>query len=37
MAVNPNFLSRLFNNSELDSACDELYAIYSNILEEATF
>lgn len=37
MAVNPNFLSRLFNNSELDSACDELYAIYSDILEEATF
>lgn len=36
MSINPKRLSRLFNNSELDRACDEMYKLYSEILEEAT-
>ena len=36
MAINPKHLSRLFNNSELDKACDEMRDIYEEILEEAT-
>lgn len=36
MAINPKHLSRLFNNSELDKACDEMRNIYEEILEEAT-
>lgn len=36
MSINPKRLSRLFNNVELDRACDEMYKLYSDILEEAT-
>ncbi|TNF36182.1 MAG: c-type cytochrome [Gammaproteobacteria bacterium] len=36
MSINPKRLSRLFNNNELDQACDEMYKLYSSILEEAT-
>ena len=36
MSINPKRLSRLFNNAELDRACDEMYKLYTEILEEAT-
>ena len=35
-ALNPKFMSRLFNNSELDEACDQMYDTYVTIMEEAT-
>ena len=34
--INPKRLSRLFNNQELDEACDEMYQVYSTLLEDAT-
>jgi len=34
--INPKRLSRLFNNQELDQACDEMYEVYSTLLEDAT-
>lgn len=36
MAINPRRLSALYNNSELNRACDEMHRIYREILEEAT-
>lgn len=36
MSINPKRLSRLFNNAELDKACDDMHKLYSEILEEAT-
>lgn len=36
MTINPKRLSALYNNSELNRACDEMYRIYREILEEAT-
>ncbi|WP_126456543.1 c-type cytochrome [Sulfuriflexus mobilis] len=36
MSINPRHMSALYNNTELDKACDEMTAIYKNILEEAT-
>lgn len=36
MSINPKRLSHLFNNAELDRACDEMYQLYAEILEEAT-
>ena len=36
MSINPRHMSALYNNAELDKACDEMTAIYENILEEAT-
>ncbi len=36
MTINPKYLSRLFNNAELDEACERMYDIYAGILEEAT-
>jgi cytochrome c oxidase cbb3-type subunit 3 len=36
MTVNPLYLSRLFNNDDLDEACKQMHAIYSEILEDAT-
>ncbi|MDT8404294.1 c-type cytochrome [Sulfuriflexus sp.] len=36
MSINPQHMSALYNNAELDKACDEMTAIYENILEEAT-
>lgn len=37
MAINPKYLSRLYNNQELDEACSQMTEVYRNILEEATF
>jgi cytochrome c oxidase cbb3-type subunit 3 len=36
MSINPRHMSVLYNNRELDKACDEMTAIYESILEEAT-
>lgn len=36
MSINPKRLSHLFNNNELDQACDEMYKLYQSILDEAT-
>jgi cytochrome c oxidase cbb3-type subunit 3 len=34
--INPLYLSRLFNNSELDEFCKEMHGVYRAILEDAT-
>jgi len=34
--INPLYLSRLFNNNELDEYCRQMYDVYSAILEDAT-
>lgn len=36
MTINPKRLSYLFNNRELDAACDEMTELYESILEEST-
>ncbi len=36
MAINPKYLSRLYNNADLDKPCEEMYQTYRNILDEAT-
>jgi cytochrome c oxidase cbb3-type subunit 3 len=36
MTINPKHLSRLFNNDELNEACDKMHEIYSSIMEDAT-
>jgi len=36
MSINPKNLSHLFNNSELDKACQRMHDLYNEILEEAT-
>lgn len=36
MTINPRHLSWLFNNNDLDDACNEMYDVYTSILEEAT-
>lgn len=36
MSINPKRLSYLFNNRELDDACEEMTRMYEAILEEAT-
>ena len=36
MAMNPKFMSRIYNNRELDEACDQMHDTYTEILEEAT-
>lgn len=36
MSINPKRLSQLFNNDELDKACEEMHDTYSRILREAT-
>jgi len=36
MASNPRYLSAMYNNDELDKFCDEMHAVYTNIIEEAT-
>lgn len=36
MSVNPKRLSRLFNNVQLDQACDEMTELYITIMEEAS-
>lgn len=34
--INPKRLGRLFNNQELDEACDQMYEVYTTLLEDAT-
>jgi len=34
--INPRRLSKLFNNDELDESCDEMYEVYTTLLEDAT-
>ena len=34
--INPLYLSRLFNNNELDVFCKEMHGVYTAILEDAT-
>ncbi len=36
MSINPKNLSHLFNNSELDKACQKMHDLYTEIIEEAT-
>lgn len=36
MSINPKYLSRLFNNAELDKPCEEMYQVYMGIMEEAS-
>jgi cytochrome c oxidase cbb3-type subunit 3 len=36
MSINPKYLSRLFNNAELDKPCEEMHQVYLGIMEEAT-
>ena len=36
MSINPKRLSRLFNNRNLDEACEQMHQVYLDILEEAT-
>jgi cytochrome c oxidase cbb3-type subunit 3 len=36
MAINPLKTSNIFNNSELNDACKEMYDIYTELLEEAS-
>lgn len=35
-SINPKSLSQLFNNSELDKACEQMHDLYTDIMEEAT-
>jgi len=36
MSINPKNLSRLFNNNELEKACQQMHNLYAEIIEEAT-
>jgi cytochrome c oxidase cbb3-type subunit 3 len=36
MAINPRYMSRMYNNAELDESCAQMYDIYVSIMEEAT-
>jgi cytochrome c oxidase cbb3-type subunit III len=36
MAVNPRYMSRVYNNAELDESCARMHDIYIAIMEEAT-
>ncbi len=36
MAINPRYLSRVYNNAELDQSCTEMVNIYTEIMEEAS-
>lgn len=35
MTVNPKRMSPIFNNTQLDGLCDEMYKLYNNLLDEA--
>lgn len=37
MSTNPLYMSRLFNNQELEKLCQEMYQVYAEIVEESTF
>jgi cytochrome c oxidase cbb3-type subunit 3 len=34
--INPLYLSRLFNNGELDEYCREMHDVYQSLIEDAT-
>lgn len=36
MSINPKYLSRLYNNADLDQPCNEITQTYQDILDEAT-
>ena len=36
MAINPRYLSHVYNNTELDQSCSEMFNIYAEIMEEAS-
>lgn len=36
MAINPRYLSRVYNNAELDQSCTEMFNTYAEIMEEAS-
>ena len=36
MAMNPKYLSTLFNNHELDELCEKMSEVYLSVIEEAT-
>lgn len=36
MTVNPKYLSALFNNDELNEACEQMHGVYRAIIEDAT-
>ena len=37
MSTNPLYMSRFFNNKDLDKLCQEIYQVYADIIEESTF
>jgi cytochrome c oxidase cbb3-type subunit 3 len=36
MSMNPKFMSRIYNNRELDDACNQMHDLYQKIMDEAT-
>ena len=36
MAINPKYMSRMYNNAELDESCQQMHDVYVSIMEEAT-
>ena len=36
MAINPRYLSRVYNNAELEQSCTEMFNIYTDIMKEAS-
>ncbi|VAW68198.1 Cytochrome c family protein [hydrothermal vent metagenome] len=36
MSINPKHLSQLFNNNELNESCDQMYEVYTGIMEDAS-
>ncbi|MDH5395359.1 MAG: c-type cytochrome [Gammaproteobacteria bacterium] len=36
-STNPLYMSKFFNNEELDKLCEDMHQVYADIVEEATF
>ena len=36
-SINPLYMSSFFNNEELDKLCQEMYQVYTDMIEESTF
>lgn len=36
MSINPKYMSRMFNNAELNESCQKMHDVYTSIMEEAT-
>lgn len=36
MSINPKYMSRMFNNVELDESCQKMHDLYTSIMEDAT-